>query len=286
MNSVPDQRIAVVTDSCAFLPPELVEAHGIHVVPVYLTMGEKTWRDGVEIQPPEFYELLKTSPDFPITSQPTPADFRELFVELAKEVEGIVAVLVSEKLSGTVNSANLAAADLPDIPIKVVDSLGASMLQGFPVLEAARAAAAGADIDAVVDAAHKAIDKTHIYFVVGTLEYLHRGGRIGTAVKYVGSALNLKPILEFQEGVIESAAMVRTRRRAWEKIYSLLDEQLSEGDKVHMGVLNVAAPEEAARFRDQLVSRFRPVEVIEVECSPAIGSHAGPGTVGVAFYVE
>ena len=286
MNQTTRPRIAVVTDSCAYIPPDLVQKHGIHVVPVYLMMGDQTWRDGVDIDPPAFYELLRTSSDFPTTSQPNVADFHDLFLELSNQVEGIVAVLVTEKLSGTIASATLAAAEMPDFPIEIIDSQGVSMAQGYPVIAAARAAAAGGDLAAVAGAARDLIGRTHLYFVVGTLEYLHRGGRIGAGAKFLGLALDLKPILEMRDGTIEALAKVRTRRKALEKIYQLIDEKLSHGDRVHMTVINVAAPEETAEFKEQLLARFHPVEMMQVECSPGIGAHAGPGTVGVAFYVE
>jgi DegV family protein with EDD domain len=286
MTSPAQNRVAIVTDSCAYIPTELVERFGIHVVPVYLIMGEQSWRDGVDIDPPAFYELLRTSRDFPKTSQPNVVDFRDLFARLAGEVEAIVAILVSGKLSGTVDSASSAAAEMPDFPIEIIDSQGVSMSQGYPVLAAARAAAEGGDLAAVSAAARSFIGKTHLYFVLGTLEYLHRGGRIGNVSRLVGSVLDLKPVLEFRDGLIEAAARVRTRRKALEKVYELVAERVSPGDRVHMSIINVAAPEEAAEFGAELIARFKPVEVLEVECSPAIGAHAGPGTVGVAFYVE
>jgi DegV family protein with EDD domain len=279
-------RIAIVTDSCAYIPPDLVERYGIHVVPVYLIMGEQSWRDGVDIDPPAFYELLRTSRDFPKTSQPNVADFRDLYRELAGHVDGIVSIHVSRKLSGTVDSATSAAAELPDLPIEIIDSQGVSMAQGYPVLAAARVAADGGDLAAAGAAARSFIGRTHIYFVLGTLEYLHRGGRIGNVSRLVGSVLDLKPVLEFRDGLIEAAARVRTRGKALDKVYELVAERVSPGDRVHMSIINVAAPEEAAEFGGELIARFQPVEVLEVECSPAIGAHAGPGTVGVAFYVE
>jgi DegV family protein with EDD domain len=279
-------HVAVVTDSCAYIPTELVEQYGIHVVPVYFTMGEQSWRDGVDIEPPAFYELLRTSRDFPKTSQPNVGDFRDLFLRLAGQVDGVVTIHVSAKLSGTLDSATAAAAELPDLPIEIIDSQSVSMGQGYPVLAAARAAAGGGDLATVAAAARSLIGKTHIYFVLGTLEYLYRGGRIGNVSRLLGSVLDLKPVLEFRDGLIEAAARVRTRRKALEKVYELVGERLSPGDRVHMSIINVAAPEEAAEFGAELIARFQPVEVMEVECSPAIGAHAGPGTVGVAFYVE
>jgi DegV family protein with EDD domain len=275
-----------VTDSCAYIPTELVDRYGIHVVPVYLIMGDRSWRDGVDIDPPAFYELLRTSPDFPKTSQPNVADFRDLFRKLAAEVDGIAAVLVSSKLSGTIDSAAAAAAELPGVPIEIVDSQAASMAQGYPVLAAARAAADGEDLATVAAAAREFVGRTQMYFVLGTLEYLHRGGRIGNVSKLIGSILDLKPVLEFREGMIEAVARVRTRRKALEKVYELMEGHVSPGDRIYLSIINVAAREEAAEFGAELIARFAPVEVLEVETSPAIGAHAGPGTVGVAFYVE
>jgi len=280
------RRIAVVTDSTADLPKPLVEQYGIHVIPQILIMGNKTWLDGVDIDPPAFYELLRTSPHFPASSQPSVQSFYELFTELSKEAEGIVAVLVSNHLSGTLNSALTAAGSLPDVPIEIVDALAVSMQLGFIVMAAARAAAAGGDLAAVAAAARALIGKVHVYFIVDTLEYLHRGGRIGAAAKLFGTALNLKPVLEIRDGIVTPVAKVRTRRKALDKVLELLQEQLQGADQVHMAVLDVAAPQEVAQFRGQLEARFHPVEMISAECGPVVGTHAGPGTVGVVYYVE
>lgn len=286
MDQTTRRRIAIVTDSTTYLPPKLLQEYDIHVVPQILMMDGKTWLDGVDIDPPAFYELLRASPSFPTTSQVSRVTFEELFSELSQEADGIVAVLVSGEISGTMDSARTAAKSLPDIPIEIVDSRGVSMKTGFPVLAAAKVAAAGGDLPAVAAAARALIPKTRLYFVVGTLEYLHRGGRIGSASKLLGSALNLKPILEFWDGTIQPVAKIRTRRKALERVYTLIQEQLNDGEKLHMAVVNIAAPEEAADFKAQLEARFRPVEMIAVECSPVVGAHAGPGTVGVAFYTE
>jgi DegV family protein with EDD domain len=286
MSQTAKRRVAVVTDSTAYLPPELVQKYDIHVVPQILMLDGKTWRDGVDIDPPAFYELLRSSRNFPTTSQASRVDFQNLFTELSPQVEGIAAILISTEVSGTIDSARAAVEDLPDVPIEILDSRGTSMKLGFPVLAAARVAAAGGDLPAVIEAARTLIPKIRLYFVVDTLEYLHRGGRIGGASKLLGSALNLKPILEFWDGTVQPVAKIRTRRKALDKVYDLVEEQLAGKDNVHMAVLDVASPEEAAEFIEQLTARFQPVEMLKVECSPVIGAHAGPGTVGVAFYAE
>jgi len=286
MRELASGKVAVVTDSTADIPAELVRAYGIHVVPQILIMGDKTWRDGIDIDPPTFYQLLQSSRHFPSTSQASAAEFESLFAELAKSAAGIVAVLISSQLSGTINSAQTAAANLPGIPIAIVDSQAASMMLGFSVLAAAQAASAGGDLATVASAAQVRIDKTGVYFVVDTLEYLHRGGRIGAAARLFGSALNLKPVLEIRQGIVTPVAKIRSQRKALDKVHELLAAQFEAGARAHMSVLHVAAPQEAAQFQKEIEARFHPVEMIPAECGPVIGAHAGPGTVGVAFYVE
>jgi DegV family protein with EDD domain len=257
MSPTAKRRVAVVTDSTAYLPPELVKKYDIHVVPQVLMLDGKTWRDGVDIDPPAFYELLRSSSSFPTTSQ-----------------------------ASRVDSARAAAGNLPDVAVEILDSRGVSMKLGYPVLAAAQVATAGGDLPAVTEAARALIPKTRLYFVVETLEYLHRGGRIGGASRLIGSALNLKPVLEFWDGTVETVAKIRTRRKALDKVYDLIEEQIAGKQNVHMAVLDVASPQEAAEFIEQLTAHFQPVEMLKVECSPVVGAHAGPGTVGVAFYAD
>jgi DegV family protein with EDD domain len=277
---------AVVTDSTCDLPEEVVRQHGIHVIPQTLIMGEDTWLDGVDIDPASFYELLRRSPNFPSTSQPSVQSFQDLFVRLSKEAEGIAAILVSDDLSGTINSAQLAAANLPDIPVEIVDSRAVSVQLGLIALEAARAAEAGEHLEAVADAARRLIGRTHLCFTVDTLEYLHRGGRIGGAQRLVGSALSLKPLLEIRDGVVAPLARIRTRRKALAGLRELVHQKAAGANRLHMAVLHVAACEEAARLQEQLEADFHPVELLVAECGPVIGAHGGPGTVGVAFWAE
>lgn len=278
--------VAIVTDSAADLPFEWLQEYDIHMVPLILTMGEKTWRDRVDITPPQFYELLRSSSDFPKTSQPNASNFRELFIELSNQVEAICAVLVSSDLSGTVSAAQTAQAGLPERNIQIVDSRGVSMMQGFTVMAAARAAAQGLSLEQVAAAARAMIGKTHVYFIVDTFEYLYRGGRIGAVSRLLGSALNIKPVLEIADGVAKPAGQVRTRRKALARVVELLEQEAKQGGQAHMAVVNVAAAEEAQDFRRQLEERFQPLEMLFTDCSPVLGAHVGPGTVGVAYYFE
>jgi DegV family protein with EDD domain len=282
--SINRKKVAVLTDSAADLPAALIEKYEIHVIPLYLTMGEKTWRDGVDIKPNQFYELLKTSQDFPKTSQPNVSDFQQVFRKLSGEAESIAAVLVSSELSGTVASARSAKNTMPDVPIEIIDTRGVSMMEGFIVLAAARAAYEGCGLGEVADTARTMIGKTHVYFVVDTFEYLHRGGRIGAAARLLGTTLNIKPVLEIRDGIAHPAAQVRTRRKALAKVIQLLQEHISGSQEIRMAIINVAATHEATLFREQLLELFDPIEIMMTDCSPVLGAHVGPGTVGVAFY--
>lgn len=286
MEAARARRIAVITDSTSDLPRSLAEAHQIHVMPQILIMDDRTWLDGIDIDASAFYELLRSSTSFPKTSQPSVQAFQDLFAEVAHGCEGIVAVLISDELSGTLNSALAARDNLPRIPIEIVDSRAASMQLGLIALETAKAANAGEDLQSVADRARSMVGRCHVYFLVDTLEYLHRGGRIGAAARIFGSAMNLKPILEVSDGLVTPVTRVRTRRKALERMHELIEEKISPGDRVHMAVLHVAAPDEAVRVSAELQERYEPVELIRSECGPVIGAHVGPGTVGVAFFVE
>ena len=286
MSEETGRKIAVVTDSTCDLPRELAKEHGIRIIPQILIMGTKTWRDGVDIDPPAFYELLQTSPDFPSSSQPSVPDFEAVFAELAEDADGIAAILVSDELSGTLNSARMAKENLPDVPIEIVDTRSVSAQLGFIALAAARAASAGGDLQTVTDTARAMIGHASVYFVVDTLEYLHRGGRIGAASRLFGTALNLKPLLTIKDGIVQPVTKVRSRRKALATLFQILDEELAGKERIQMAVLHVAAPEEADRLAEQLVERYHPVEMIHAECGPVVGTHVGPGTLGAAYYAE
>ncbi|MCL7452939.1 MAG: DegV family protein [Anaerolineae bacterium] len=286
MGETNPERVVVVTDSTSDIPKDVVERLGIYVVPQILIMGDQTWLDGVDIDPSTFYELLRISPHFPSTSQASVGYFEDLFSRLAEQYAGIAAILVSAGVSGTVNSATTAAANLPHLAVEIVDSRSASMQLGLIAIEAARAAVAGASLEEVVATARSLIDRVRVYFVVDTLEYLHRGGRIGAAARLLGTALNLKPVLEMRGGIVQPVAKIRTRRKALERVFDLVEAGVAGAACVHMAVLHVAVPDEAARLAEQLAERFEPVELIRSEAGPVVGAHVGPGAVGVAFYAE
>jgi DegV family protein with EDD domain len=279
-------KIVVVTDSTAYIPEEALGDFDIPVIPLWLIWGDERFRDGVDIDPPTFYGRLPESEVFPTTSQPSAGEFVEFFRRVGQGAEAIVGVFISSKLSGTVASALAAKIQLPDLDIRVVDSLSASMGQGFGVLAAARAAAAGQSVDDVVAAAMQVRDEMNLLFAVDTLEYLHRGGRIGGAKRLLGTALNLKPLLHLVDGRIEPLASVRTKRKAVARMLDVAEERLGGRQMAEAAVLDVDCPAEGESVAETMKERFGLSVVYQTQVSPAIGTHAGPGTVGICFYPE
>jgi len=281
-----EQKVVVVTDSTAYIPEEALGDLNIPVIPLWLIWGDERFRDGVDIDPSTFYNRLQNDPTFPTTSQPSPGEFVDFFRRVAAEnnSDAIVAVYLSSKISGTVPNAQVAQKQLPELNIRIVDSLSTSMGLGFCVLAAARAAAAGKSLDEVVAAAEEVRDQGYIFFTVDTLEYLHRGGRIGGARRMLGTALNIKPLLHLDDGVVEPLAQVRTKRKAVARMLEIAQEKLGERNMIEVSVLDVNAPQEGDVLAQQVQEQFGISPVYRTAVSPVIGTHVGPGTVGIAFY--
>ena len=286
-------KVAIVTDGTSSLTPQMGQEYGVHVVPLYVMFGTQTYRDGVDLDAPKFYSLLGSSKQLPTTAQPTAEDFIASYTSIWEQLsstqgtEGaaIVSVHGSEKMTATVNSARAAAKRLPDIPIHVIDSQSISMGLGLMAIAAARASAGGQDAEAIVQLVEGLIDKMGIYFTVETLEYLHKGGRIGGATAMIGSLLSIKPLLCVADGRVEPCEKPRSRKRAIGRLLDLVSEGVGDAKTVHAAVLHCNALEDGQIVADQVVERFHPVELIVAETGPTIGVHGGPGTVGVAFYV-
>jgi DegV family protein with EDD domain len=279
-------KIAVVTDSAAYIPEQALGGLSVSVIPLWLIWGDERFRDGVDIDPPTFYHRLRESKLLPTTSQPSIGEFKEFFRQVGAGMDGIVGVFVTSKLSGTVASAQAAQAQLPELNIRVVDSLSVSMAQGFATLAAARAAAAGRSLVEVVAAAEEMRDRLHLLFTVDTLEYLRQGGRIGGAKWLVGTALNIKPLLHMQDGTIMPLAQVRTKSKAIARMLNVAEERLGGKPMAEAAVIDVDNPEEGDAIAEKVKERFGLSTVYRTTVSPAIGTHAGPGTTGVAFYAE
>lgn len=277
-------KVAIVTDSTAYFPKDIVEKYNITVIPQVLIWGEETMKDGVDIQPTEFYTRLQTADVIPTTSQATVADFKAIFEKLIQDGYEILAVLLSDKLSGTINSYTQAIEFFPDAQIDLVNSESVAMALGFPVLEAARAAANGATMAECKAIAEDAKTRTGVVFAVDTLEFLHKGGRIGGASRFLGTALQLKPILEVREGRVEAIERVRTKKKAHKRLVELVMERTAGSSSVKLGTLHANALDEAKALLADAQEQLGNVdEAILSELSPVVGTHAGPGTVGLAY---
>ncbi len=277
------KKIAIITDSTAYIPKQLLNQYQIHVAPQVLIWGDEVFQDGVDIQPSEFYARLKTAKVMPSTSQATPGTFHKIFSELIEQDYQVLAILLAATLSGTISSAIQAREMLPGASIEIVDSLTTAMALGFHVLEAAKAAQDGANIADCVALAKRAQQHTGVVFAVDTLEFLHRGGRIGGANRFLGTALNIKPILEVVNGRVEAIEKVRTRSKSLSRLVELVEEKTAGRTPVYLATLHANAPKEAEELLNEAASRLNPKEKIFSEVSPVIGTHAGPGTVGLAF---
>ena len=276
-------KVAVVTDSTGYIPEGLIDQFRIPIAPLVVIWGDETLRDDIDIKPVEFYNRLKTAKVMPSTSQPPAVDFTKIYERLYGDGYEILTILISKALSGTIASAQQAKKELPEATIEIFDSKTTAMAMGFQVLAAARAAAEGASLAECLSAAEKTRANSGVFFAVDTLEFLHRGGRIGGASRYLGTALQLKPILTIEDGKIEALERVRTKKKAHTRLSDIVVERLQGKSNVRLATLHANAVEDANELLEKTAERLDVVERIYSEVSPVIGTHVGPGTVGLAY---
>jgi len=279
------KKVAIVTDSTAYLPVELVKQHNITVLPLEVIWGEETLKDGVDISPSEFYARLQTAKVMPSTSQVTIPFMQEAFERLLSEDYEVFGMFISEKLSGTINSAVQGKASLKSGQelVHIFNSENTAMALGFQALAVARAAQDGASIDDCLALAEKARANTGVYFAVDTLEFLHRGGRIGGAKRLLGTAMKVKPILSVQDGLVASIESVRTKRKAHARVLEIIMEKIGDNTPISIATVQANATEDANALLELAQEKMDLKEVIHSEVSPVIGTHVGPGTVGLAY---
>jgi DegV family protein with EDD domain len=239
-------KVAIVTDSTTKIPKDLLGDVEVHVAPAIVIWSGEELRDGVDISPDDFYARLSVDKESPTTSQPTPAALKDIYEKLiAAGQTDILSYHVSSKLSGTIGSATQAKELVKGANIEIVDGYSASMGTGWPLLEAIKAAKAGKSLKEVSKAATDARDNAGVFLMVDTLEFLHRGGRIGGASRFLGTALNLKPILEVQEGAVEALERVRTKKKAKARMIELVGERADGRTPLRIAALHANAREEA-----------------------------------------
>lgn len=278
-------RVRVVTDSSANIPLELVRDLDIQVVPLMLNVGGDILRDGVDITPGEFYRKQREQKFSAKTSSPSVADFLHAYTAQPVPREGIVSIHLPSRLSGTLEVARTASSLIDEADVQVVDAQSVAIAQGFVVIGAARAAYEGKDIRTVIESAQRIALKVHFFAMLDTLEYLHRGGRIGGVQALMGMMLRIKPIVYLVDGRVEPLAKTRTKTKALDFMLERI-KLLSGGCPIHAAVLHSDAGAEAEDFRSRIEKRFDCLELYVTELTPVMGAHSGPGVLGLAFYAD
>jgi DegV family protein with EDD domain len=273
--------IKIVTDSTADLPQALAEELGITVVPLYVQFGHNTYRDRIDISEEEFYQRLLNDPVHPSTSQPSPHDFADVYNKLSKQADGIVSIHISNKLSGTCNSA-LRGKEIvaTECPIEVIDSEMVSMGLGLIAAKAATIASSGKDLQHVVEEVKQLIPHTHVWALFDTLKYLAIGGRIGKAKALLGSVLNIKPILVVKDGEMAPATQARSRSKGIDLLYNVASNFTDIQD---LAVMYTTTLDEAKALANRLSAIFNREQIKMARLGPALGVHAGPGALAIAL---
>jgi DegV family protein with EDD domain len=283
-------KVAVVTDSVASIPELLIEELNIHSVAYYIHRGKEVLRDLVTIQRQEFLDWLVTARTLPTTASPGPGEYLELYEQLVSEqgVDEIASIHISSKTSGAYQAAIVAKSmiteRLPNIQIEVIDSLNASLCQGWMVIEAARAALAGKKLEEIVFQVMEMIPITRMIQTADTLRYLYMGGRIGLAKSLAGSLLNIKPLISVENGIVVPLGQVRSRGKAYQMMVDLVETAVGVGGKIKVAYVHAGALTEVLKIKQLLEQRLQVVESLIAELSPALAVHTGPGTAGFCYY--
>jgi len=283
-----DHRVALITDSTCDIPPRLIARYDIVVAPLHVIWGDQTFRDRIDMEPKAFYRRLTENPQYPTTAHPTPDGFLETYEEaLRSGAEEVVVITLSSELSGAFEAARQASTET-DSPVHIFDSKGTTMSLGWQVLAAARAREAENSADAMVQAAREVRENVILEVGLDTLEYLHKGGRIGGATRFIGSLLDIKPLVyvDHATGKVEAAARVRTRKRALETLYRRFFEQLDTEKSLHVAVMHGDAPEDAEEISKRIEREYDPAELLTGITGPVLGVHTGPQAIALCGYAR
>lgn len=275
--------VKIITDSSTGLPESYVQELSIHVLPLTLRFEDKDYRDGVDIKTTDFYTRMTQSDSVPSTSQVSEYAFEQAFRQYLDQGFEILALPISKGISSTMASALSAQTEFPGAPIEIVDTQLVAMALSFQVLAAARAAAAGASLAECKKIAEDAYPKIGVYFTVDNLKYLAAGGRINSAKRFMGTVLNIKPLLQIREGKIEAVESVRSSSKAIQRMVQLVERDIAGRTPVRVSVFHALMEDTAKEVLEQCTRQFNAVESILAEVSPTIGAHTGPGTISIAY---
>ena len=278
--------IKIVSDTASGLTREVAAQHGIELISQRVMFGTETLRDGVDITNDVFLQRLKMSKEFPTTSQPPVGDYVDAFNRHLDAGHEVLCLTVSSLLSGTYNSAETAKKNLDSDQITLVDTKNVATGQALMVLEAARMVTEGRSVPEIVAHLEPMVAGMHLDFVLDTLEYLAKGGRIGGAQAFVGTLLQMKPILTIRHGRVEPLERVRTKTKAVARVREIVDTAVKGKRNVRLGVVHTGLPAEAEALSQEFRDMYDLDECLVLEMPPAVAAHAGPGALGAAYYVE
>ena len=275
--------VKIVADTTLNVPSEIAEQLGIHVIPLKVLFGNETFLDVVELSPTEFYQRLATCKELPTTSQPSAGEFYDLYSRLVQDGSEVISIHISSLLSGTIASAKAGREMLSDPSlVHIVDSRLVSIAAGMFAIAAAEAAQAGQTCVQILRRLDQMVDSALLFFIVDTLEYLQKGGRIGGAAALLGMALSIKPLLFFENGRIEPLEKIRTKKKAVRRMIELMVEQVGADTPVWAAIPYTNVPEEAQELAEQVRARLNCVRLYIAEAGPVLGTHGGPGCLGLA----
>ena len=288
--SSPMSKVAIVTDTTACLPKELVEEYGIKMVPMSLIFEDRVYRDEVDITASEVYQMLEQEEKIPSTSAPSPGSYLEAFRELSQRAESIVCISMPTELTMAFQSATqakeMAKDELPHTAVEVIDCRSAAGALGLVTLAAARAAAAGQSLDEVIKIIKDMMQRVHMIGLVDTLVYLARGGRIPKVAAWAGDVLKVKPILTLSQGKPAPLTAVRTKARGLERLLEIMQHRTGSNSPIHVIVLHANVLKEAESLKQRISQEFNCVEIYVKDFTPVMGVHTGPGLIGIAFYAD
>ncbi|WML41194.1 DegV family protein [Neobacillus sp. OS1-2] len=275
-------RTAIVTDSTAYIPIELREKWNIHLIPLHVIFGNEVYREEIDLTWNQFYEEVQTK-ELPTTSQPPIGQFVELFEQLSADHDAVVCVHLSSGISGTYQGAVTASTMVEGIKVYPFDSEISCMVQGLYALEAAKMASHGVDPDVIMNRLEELKRSARAYFMVDDLTHLQRGGRLSSAQAFIGSILQVKPLLHFKDKVIVPFEKIRTRKKAMKRIVDLLAEEASTGEAYQAVIIHANREEEAEEWRKELSAMYPNVEFSIGYFGAVIGTHLGEGSMGMGW---
>ncbi len=276
--------IKIITDTTSGISQEFAQQYHIPVIPQIINFGTKSFYEGIDINNAQFMKMLRESPELPKTAAPPPELFVEEFKKIVPQGDTILCIHPSAEVSGTVRSATVASLDFPGADIRIIDTRTVGSPMATLVQLAAEWASAGETADLIEKKINQLIPRSRVYFLVATLEYLAKGGRIGGATALLGSILQIKPILIFKDGKVDQFEKERTQKRAISRVIELVKSQASQDESAYISVMHAAVPEQAQEFAEKLCKEFNLSTVPILDVPPAIVTHAGPGILAAAFF--